>query len=132
LRVTKPSSPARSLQILVADDARDLQALIAGWLEEAGHSVTAAFSGREIAVHIERQAFDVVVTDILMPDGDGWDAIAHVLRLRPATRIIAMSGGSREIPANAVLRVARKAGALAVLQKPFTRVEFMDALSRQK
>jgi CheY-like chemotaxis protein len=130
--VTKPSSPAPSLQILVADDARDLQALIASWLEEAGHAVTSAFNGREIAAHVERQAFDVVVTDILMPDGDGWDAIAAVLRLRPGTRIIAMSGGSREIPANAVLRVARKAGALAVLQKPFTRVEFMEALDRKK
>lgn len=126
------SSPDRSLQILVADDARDLQALIAGWLTEAGHTVVSAFGGREIAAHVERQAFDVVVTDILMPDGDGWEAIAHVLRVRPGTRIIAMSGGSREIPANAVLRVARNAGALAVLQKPFTRVEFMAAIGRRK
>ncbi len=126
------STPDRPLNILVADDARDLQALVAGWLTEAGHAVCSAFSGREIAAHVEREAFDVVVTDILMPDGDGWEAIAHILRVRPGTRIIAMSGGSREIPANAVLRVARNTGALAVLQKPFNRVEFMAAIGRGK
>jgi CheY-like chemotaxis protein len=124
------SSSPPVVSVLVADDARDLQALIAGWLEEAGHQVTAAFTGREIGELVQQRPFDVVVTDILMPDGDGWDAIAEVLRLRPTTRIIAMSGGSREMPANAVLRVARGAGAIEVLKKPFTRVEFMAALGR--
>jgi CheY-like chemotaxis protein len=65
-----------------------------------------------------------------MPDGDGWDAIAEVHRLHPATRILAISGGAREMPASAVLRVARGAGAVGLLAKPFSRPDFLAAVSR--
>jgi two-component system, chemotaxis family, chemotaxis protein CheY len=118
------------LKVLVADDARDLQELITRWLEDEGHHVLGAGNGREIVTLVEKEAFDLVVTDILMPDGDGWDAIAEVHRLRPETRIIAISGGNREMPATAVLRVARGAGAIAVLEKPFNRVEFIAMVER--
>ncbi len=118
-----------SVKALVADDAGDLQELIACWLEDAGHQVRRASNGREIMQLIREEVFDLLVTDILMPDGDGWDAIAEVHRLWPDTRIIAMSGGSREMPPNAVLRAARAAGAIAVLQKPFNRAAFMEAVA---
>lgn len=118
------------LSILVAEDMPDLRELIALWLREAGHDVTTANTGKEIVRLFQERAFDLLVSDILMPDGDGWDAIAEVHRLRPETRIIAISGGSREIPASACLRVARGAGAIAVLKKPFTRVDFLAAVER--
>lgn len=121
---------AKSLTVLLADDARDLQALIARWLEEAGHTVTRASNGREIVELAQQRTFDLLVTDILMPDGDGWDAIAEVRRLRPETRILAISGGAREMPAKAVLRVARGAGAIGFLEKPFSRPELLAAISR--
>ena len=71
----------------------------------------------------------MVVTDILMPDGDGWSAIAEVRRLYPNTRILAISGGAREMPARAILRIAQRAGALGFLVKPFTRPTFLDAVA---
>jgi CheY-like chemotaxis protein len=120
----------KPLAVLVADDARDLQALIGLWLQEAGHTVVWASNGREVVQRVREQAFDLVVTDILMPDGDGWDAIAEVHRLRPETRVLAISGGAREMPASAVLRVAQGAGAIGMLEKPFTRPDFMDAVAR--
>lgn len=129
-----PPSPsggaAAPFAVLLADDARDLQALIAMWLTEAGYVVTGAFNGHEVVRLVQGQRFDLVVTDVLMPDGDGWDAIAEVHRLRPETPIIAMSGGAREMPASAVLRVAQGAGAIAVLKKPFTRVDLLEAVAR--
>jgi CheY-like chemotaxis protein len=118
------------LSILLADDTRDLQALATAWLEEAGHRVTPASCGREIVQLVEQHSFDLVVTDILMPDGDGWDAIRDVHRLRPETRILAISGGAREMPAAAVLRVARGAGAIGLLQKPFSRPQFLESIER--
>src|SRR5687768_15005869 len=111
--VTKETN--KPLSILVADDTRELQALITGWLEEAGHSVRGASSGRQVVQLAQEHAYDLVVTDILMPDGDGWDAIAEVQRQRPDTRILAISGGAREMPASAVLRIAQRAGALGFL-----------------
>jgi CheY-like chemotaxis protein len=120
----------RRLTVLVADDMRDLQDLIALWLEEAGHTVTRASNGREIARIVQEQSFDLVITDIVMPDGDGWDAIAAVHKLRPETRIFAISGGAREIPASACLRVARGAGAIGLLQKPFSRLQLLSEIAR--
>src|SRR3954464_4147393 len=99
----------KSLAILLADDVLDLRALMSAWLEESGHTVTCASNGRDVVRLVQARDFDVVITDILMPDGDGWDAIAEVCRLRPEAAIVAMSGGAKEIPANAALRVARKA-----------------------
>jgi CheY-like chemotaxis protein len=122
MRRTKP------LSILVADDTLELKALISAWLEEAGHTVTGASNGRQIVQLVQDQPFDLLVTDILMPDGDGWDAIAAVHRLNPEMRILAISGGTRQMPANAVLRVAQRAGAFGFLAKPFSRPEFLDAV----
>ena len=116
--------------VLLAEDLRDLQNLMAMWLEEAGHRVTCASTGREVIEHAARSDFDLLVTDILMPDGDGWDAIAKVQQSRPQMRILAISGGAREMPANAVLRSARAAGAIAALEKPFSRPDFIDAVTR--
>ncbi len=121
--------PAR-WSVLLADDLRDLQALMAMWLEEAGHEVTRASSGREVIEHATRTEFDLLVTDILMPDGDGWKAIAEVQRMRPTMRILAISGGAREMPADAVLRSVRAAGAIASLEKPFSRPDFLEAVTR--
>jgi CheY-like chemotaxis protein len=120
----------KPLAILVADDVRDLQDLISQWLEEAGHTVTRASNGREIAQIIRERSFDLLITDIVMPNGDGWDAIAEVHRLRPETRIFAISGGAREIPASACLRVARGAGAIAIMQKPFSRLQLLSEIAR--
>lgn len=121
--------PPRSLSILLAEDTPDLQALITGWLEEAGHRVVRVASGREITARLPQRRFDLLVTDILMPDGDGWEAIAEVHRRKPALRILAISGGAREMPASAVLRVARGAGAIELLAKPFSRPAFLTAVS---
>lgn len=121
---------ARPLSILLADDAADLQALMQMWLEEAGHAVVRASGGREIVPLMERAHVDLVITDILMRDGDGWDAIAEVHQRWPHMRILAISGGAREMPASAVLRVARGAGAIGLLAKPFSRPEFLAAIAR--
>jgi CheY-like chemotaxis protein len=131
--LTRSLAPVRrcqALAILLAEDTPGLQALITLWLEEAGHTVVATASGREIVELITERSFDLLITDILMPDGDGWDAIAQVHRLCPETRILAMSGGAREMPANTVLRAAHAAGAIGMLPKPFCRPEFFDAIAR--
>jgi CheY-like chemotaxis protein len=125
-----PPKIIKPLTILLADDVLDLQALMAAWLKEAGHDVTCASNGRDVIKLAHAQPFDVVVTDILMPDGDGWDAIAEVHRVRPEAAIVAISGGAREIPANAALRVAHKAGAIGMLEKPFSRIDLLEAIAQ--
>jgi CheY-like chemotaxis protein len=132
LRKKQAASPApvRRLEILVADDVEEITKLVGLWLEEAGHAVTHAASGRDVVRCVKDKAFDLVITDIVMPNGDGWDAILAINRMRPATRIVAISGGGNHMPADACLRVAKGVGADRVLKKPFRRTELLDAVEQ--
>jgi CheY-like chemotaxis protein len=127
---TTPVPAPRRLEILVADDVAEIAQLVSLWLEEAGHVVTHASNGREIAGLVKNKHFDVVVTDIVMPNGNGWDAILAINRMRPTTRILAISGGGNHMPADACLRVAKGVGADRVLKKPFQRGQLLDAVEQ--
>ena len=127
---TTQAPATRRLEILVADDVEEITKLVTLWLEEAGHAVTHASNGREIVRWVKAKPFDLVVTDIVMPEGDGWDAILAINRMRPATRILAISGGGRQMPADACLRVAKGVGADRVLKKPFHRAQLLDAVEQ--
>ena len=129
----KPSEPAaapKPLAIVVADDVQEIEHLIMTWLEEQGHTVARAGSGREILRIVRGRPIDLVITDILMPDGDGLDAILAINRVSPTTRVLAISGGGRNQPADACLRVARGVGADAILLKPFGRSQLLAAVKK--
>ena len=131
VRKKQPVATApRSLDVVVADDVKEITELVAAWLEEVGHSVTHAANGREVIQLLKDKPFDLLITDIVMPEGDGWDAVLAVNRLRPATRILAISGGGRHMPADACLRVAKGVGADGILKKPFRRAELMQAIEK--
>ena len=115
--------------ILIVEAVPNVLELLEVTLRFKGYAVLTARNGEEALDVISRQRPVLIITDILMPDGDGWSAIAEVRRLQPETRILAMSGGAREMPARAVLRIAQRAGALGFLAKPFSRPEFLDAVA---
>ena len=124
------AAPVRPLAIVVAEDVPEIQDLVVTWLGQAGHVVTRAANGREVVEIVRERPFDLVDTDIVMPGGNGMDAIFAVNRLRPTTRILAISGGGKNMPAEGCLRVAKGLGADAVLLKPFGREQFIEAVSR--
>lgn len=126
----KPTETAKPLTIAVADDVEAIRELVRVWLESMGHLVATASSGRELLRLVKERTFDLVITDIVMPDGDGWEAILTINRIRPDTRILAISGGGTKMPPDACLRMARGVGADAVLKKPFSRPEFLKAFAR--
>ena len=107
------------LSILVADDEEGIRNLLTKWLGSRGHSVACADSG-QIALHLlNRQHFDVVITDIMMPDGDGFELIPAVRKAQPEARIVAISGGGQFISSTDCLALARGLGAHATVLKPF-------------
>jgi CheY-like chemotaxis protein len=127
-KATLETPTVRSLTIIVADDVAEIQQLMTKWLEEEGHTVACASSGHELIDQVREHAFDLIITDVVMPNGDGLDAILAVSRLRPAARVLAISGGGTAMPADACLRVAKGLGADAVLLKPFSRAQLLDAV----
>jgi CheY-like chemotaxis protein len=113
--------------ILVVDDEPELRELILLILKSAGHLVVGAADGVEAATRIAHQHFDVVMTDLIMPEKDGLEFIAELRENYPAVRIIAMSGGGH-IPRDSYLRIAQGFGAHAILEKPFENREIFSAI----
>jgi DNA-binding NtrC family response regulator len=110
----------KPLSILVADDEEAIRELLELWLKAAGHTATSVGSVTEAWAAMKERKFDLVITDILMPGGDGLDLIAGLKREQPAARILAISGGGHYVEGDDCLRMARGLGAHAVVMKPFS------------
>ena len=117
-----------SLTIAFADDIPEIQALAREWLTAAGHRVMCAADGGELTRLSHDHHFDVVITDVMMPERDGLEVISALKKSQPGVRIIAISGGGTVLPATDCLRDAKRLGADAVLAKPFNRSQFMQAV----
>lgn len=113
------ASEATALSILVADDEDGIRELLQHWLKRAGHVVACADCGRAAGRLLRMQRFDLVITDVVMPDGDGLEVIAAVRKSQPQARIVATSGGGQYLQSDACLKIARGLGAHAVVLKPF-------------
>jgi CheY-like chemotaxis protein len=116
--------------IIVVDDDLDTLNAMQQVLEPVGYAVMAATSGREALGLLNRKPADLLITDILMPDMDGFELIAAMRRTFPRMRIIAISGGRDLNPVSreTYLVIARGFGVDAVLQKPINRDELVTAI----
>ena len=101
--------------ILVVDDESTTQDTLGTFLEGEGYRVATAGSGREALTRLEAEAFDVIVTDVVMPGVSGLDVLEHSRRLSPGAAVILISGYAT---IEAAIQALRK-GACDYLQKPF-------------
>lgn len=118
-----------SLSILVADDEENIRALMRRWLTGEGHTVAAVANATEAAKLLTKVRFDVIVTDVIMPDGDGVQLIGDFKRAQPHVRILAISGGNRYMEGENCVKIARGFGAHAVLLKPFKREQLLEGIA---
>jgi CheY-like chemotaxis protein len=117
------SKPGKRL--LIVDDDADMRLSLKLALEMAGYSVEPAADGREaLAIQRQRPA-DVLITDIFMPESDGFEVIDAVRRGFPQTRIVVISGGAKLAKREYLLDAALM-DVDAILPKPFD----MEALLR--
>lgn len=116
---TKANAGERS--VLIVDDEPDIRESLADILAGAGHRVTSATSGREALERIAAQRFDVILTDIRMPDVDGRALYREIERRWPSqiVRVVFVTGDTlaselREF----VCETGRR-----VIEKPFLPAE---------
>lgn len=114
-------------RILVVDDEDSLRRLLKAVLERAGHDVITANNGFEAVRLVDAEPFDLVITDLIMPEMEGIQTIGQLRRLAPDTKIIAMSGGGRG-SAGDYLDLAKQLGATMSLAKPFTPDSLLAAV----
>ncbi len=111
LLATQPST----LRILVVDDEAGMRDWLMEVLEGCGHRVFTAQDGLEAKRLAARQTFDLMITDISMPNEEGLGIIRALRKTQAALKIIAMSGANAD-----ALLDAKLLGANVALAKPFT------------
>jgi CheY-like chemotaxis protein len=114
--------------ILVIDDDALVREGIRWVLERAGYAVTTAADGLEGCRAYRRTAFDLVITDIVMPEQEGLGTIRRILDDYPAARILAISGAGAAFGSR-ILDAAGRAGAMETLAKPFRQAELLDMVA---
>ena len=126
-----PFSRTSPISVVVADDVVEIQQLLQQWLRDLGCLVTCVSTGREAVKVLRTVHVDMVITDILMPDGDGLEVITELKIAQPSVRIIAVSGGGSHLGATECLKFASGLGAHGVLMKPFKREELLELVTQQ-
>jgi YesN/AraC family two-component response regulator len=115
-------------RILIIDDDNQFRVMLRIMLENAGYKdIEEAENGYIGMKLIRKNPFDLVITDIVMPDKEGIETIMELRRDFPAIKIIAMSGGG-EIGPETYLEMAGHLGAGRTLEKPFQQPELVDAV----
>jgi CheY-like chemotaxis protein len=115
--------------ILVIDDDPMAREIITEMLSQSGHQAVNASDGGEGLQLSRNGAFDIVITDIIMPEVEGVETIIQLRKDNPDVKIIAISGGGR-ISAYWHLSVAEQFGAEKTLEKPFAKYDLLKAVNQ--
>jgi DNA-binding NtrC family response regulator len=82
----------RASRVLVVDDEDIISVLLAEILTEEGYEVTAAANGNEAVNILEREKFDLIITDMVMPGMNGIEVLQAAFRLDPSYAVIMITG----------------------------------------
>ncbi len=110
--------------ILVVDDEPQIRAVLRRKLERCGYDVCEAANGREAIRSLETVPFDLVITDILMPEKDGLDTILFLRKQQPNVKVIAISAPSNDL----YLESACAFGASRAFEKPLELNDLAEAV----
>lgn len=112
--------------LLLVDDDRFVLDSMADWLREKGYTVSAVRTQREALTRIDQSPFDLVLTDIRLEEGDGFDVLEHCRAVRPEAAVILITGYATADTAVEAIR----AGAFDLLTKPLIDEELELAIDR--
>lgn len=114
-------------RILVVEDDDQVRRLIDQILQRAGHDVVSAPDGSDALRLFDREDFDLIITDLIMPEMEGMQTIRELRKKDKSIPLIAMSGGGR-MNADDYLDTARIIGADRTFRKPFSRADLLTAV----
>jgi len=111
-----------AVRVLVADDHKPVRLSLVALFEDEGFTVSSACGGSQAIALLAEDEFDLIVSDLQMPEGDGYELLTYLREHHPSLPVILMSA---ETSGEAELR-ARLLGASDFLAKPF---DFDDLLA---
>lgn len=113
-----------SIRTLVVDDEWAIRALLREVLEREGHDVVEAENGVEAERVIDLRPFNLVVTDLVMPERDGLETLRHMRAHHPRVPVVVAGTAANDI----LLQCARVMGAAGFLLKPFRYEDVIQTL----
>ncbi|MEM7517184.1 MAG: response regulator [Planctomycetota bacterium] len=108
-------------RILIIDDEEEIRDLIPNFLRLRGFDFESEVAP-DGAVGLEmfkRKPFDLVITDLFMPETEGLETIGELIRISEGVKILAISGGGGTPIGTDILIAAKRIGAHLTLEKPF-------------
>lgn len=119
------------MKILVVDDEENIRTIIKRAFQKEGFTVNGAPSGNEALKELSRTSYDLVITDLKMPDGDGITLLKQIHSLYPETMVMVITAyASTESAVEAM-----KAGAIDYIVKPINieelRIIVRNALEKK-
>lgn len=114
--------------VLLIDDDKDFRDMLRITLEKEGYIVHVAQNGNEGLDAARDHQFDLVITDIVMPEKEGFETIRELRSEFPDLAIIAISGGGRILD-QSYLGIAEALGARRAFPKPLDISLFLRAVS---
>lgn len=118
------SEPFYRPHVLLVEDELTIAKGLKMVMDEEGYDVDLAYTGLVALNKFRAKSFDLMVTDLRLPDIDGMEVIEHVRESRPETKVIIITG----YPSVATAVKAFKIGVSDYLRKPFTDDEFIAAV----
>jgi CheY-like chemotaxis protein len=114
--------------ILVVDDDESLRDLLRRMFESVQYQVILASNAQDAISTIGVTPPDIILTDIYMPEADGFELINWLRKNAAAIPVIAMSGTAT--PRYDQLSIAENLGAIAVIEKPFRQAQIIETIDR--
>ena len=113
--------------ILIIDDDKPIRSFLKERLMDEGFNVLTAIDGNEGMNLFNDNYVDLVITDIIMPDKDGFGTIIELKRICSDIKIIAMSGGLLGYP-EYYLDTTKCFGVQYTFEKPFNPIDLLEAV----
>ena len=114
------------VKIILAEDDDDLRKFLVKALEKAGHSVSSFGEGASAFERIKNDSFDLLLTDIVMPEMDGIELARRAAELDPSLKIMFITGFAA-VALNPDSKAPKEA---KVLSKPFHLRDLVDEVNR--
>ncbi len=114
-------------KILLVDDEEAIRKMVRAVLGSELYEFGEAVNGLDAQAMLEKQKFDLIISDVIMPDCDGIELVMAIRKKLPDVKVIIMSGGGR-VRAGHYLDLASKLGATRVFEKPFDTAALRQAV----
>ncbi|MCJ7459517.1 MAG: response regulator [candidate division Zixibacteria bacterium] len=111
--------------ILVIEDEKNMRDIILEMLSEQGHSVTLAVDGKQGIEFFKRGIYDLVLTNLSMPEMSGWEVIREIKSANPYVKVALMTGCGTQTKEEE----AKAKGADFLISKPFKKNQLLFAVS---